>query len=64
MMIMNKVDQSGQQVPMAGAPVPGMPPVVDSNTLFAGGNNQLLICHRGQYYSLRLTRNDKLILVK
>jgi hemin uptake protein HemP len=37
--------------------------VLDTRTLFAR-DRQLLICHRGQYYRLQLTQNDKLILVK
>lgn len=37
--------------------------VLDTRTLFVR-DRQLLICHRGEYYRLQLTQNDKLILVK
>ena len=37
--------------------------VLDTRTLFVR-DRQLLIFHRGEYYRLQLTQNDKLILVK
>lgn len=39
------------------------PPVVDSRELMCGGN-QVLIVHQGQVYSLRQTKENKLILTK
>lgn len=56
---------------MTHAPAPHAKPaadqqpytVLDTRTLFAR-DRQLLICHRGEYYRLQLTQNDKLILVK
>jgi hemin uptake protein HemP len=38
-------------------------PVVDSQDLFRGGK-QLMILHAGQVYTLRQTRDNKLILTK
>ena len=38
-------------------------PVTDSRDLFRGGR-QLLILHAGQVYSLRQTKDNKLILTK
>ncbi len=38
-------------------------PIVDSNALFTQGD-VVIICHQGQQYSLRRTKNDKLILTK
>lgn len=46
------------------APVPAQPepaPRVDSTALFAG-RRELVIVHEGREYSLRLTKNRKLIL--
>ncbi|MBP7580361.1 MAG: hemin uptake protein HemP [Vogesella sp.] len=56
---------------MTQAPAPHAKPaadqqpytVLDTRTLFVR-DRQLLICHRGEYYRLQLTQNDKLILVK
>lgn len=56
---------------MTHAPTPQAKPgadkppytVLDTRTLFVR-DRQLLICHRGEYYRLQLTQNDKLILVK
>lgn len=56
------------RTPQFGAPArprpSAMPPVLRSEDLFRGGNNELLIEHRGECYRLRLTRQDKLILNK
>lgn len=38
-------------------------PVADSSDLFCGGR-QLLIMHAGQVYTLRQTKDNKLILTK
>jgi hemin uptake protein HemP len=38
-------------------------PVIDSQDLFRGGK-QLMILHAGQVYTLRQTRDNKLILTK
>jgi len=38
-------------------------PAINSERLFAG-QRTLLIKHRGEYYTLRITANDKLILTK
>lgn len=38
-------------------------PVIDSQDLFRGGR-QLMILHAGQVYTLRQTRDNKLILTK
>ena len=29
-----------------------------------GGNNEIVICHKGDLYRIRITRNDKLIMNK
>lgn len=39
-------------------------PVIDSRQLFAPGQSTVLIAHGGQRYTLRLTRENKLILTK
>jgi hemin uptake protein HemP len=44
-------------------PQPVEPPVLDSVQLL-GGRKQIAILHGGEIYSLRLTRNGKLILTK
>lgn len=44
-------------------PQPVEPPVFDSVQLL-GGRKQIAILHGGETYSLRLTRNGKLILTK
>jgi hemin uptake protein HemP len=38
-------------------------PVIDSQDLFRGGK-QLMILHAGQVYTLRQTKDNKLILTK
>jgi len=38
-------------------------PRIESFTLFKGGN-EIMIVHRDEEYSLRITRNGKLILTK
>ncbi|MBC6943602.1 MAG: hemin uptake protein HemP [Xanthomonadales bacterium] len=54
--------------PESSSPLP-VPPVsrtaarISSDQLL-GGARELVIEHAGQYYHLRLTRNDKLILTK
>lgn len=42
---------------------PAVPHVVDSRELFCGGR-QLLILHAGHVYTLRQTKDNKLILTK
>lgn len=41
----------------------GQSPILDSDTLFVN-NEVIFIMHHGERYSLRRTRNDKLILTK
>ncbi|RTL26704.1 MAG: hemin uptake protein HemP [Burkholderiales bacterium] len=38
-------------------------PTVDSQRLF-DGHRELIIQHQGEFYRLRITRHDKLILTK
>lgn len=40
------------------------PRVIASEALFAPGQREVVIEHRGERYRLRLTRNGKLILTK
>jgi len=40
------------------------PPVIASESLFAPGQNEVVIEHGGVRYRLRQTRNGKLILTK
>ena len=47
--------------PGAPPPHPRKAPVLDSATLFGGGN-EVVIVHAGREYRLRRTRLDKLIL--
>jgi hemin uptake protein HemP len=42
---------------------PSRCPCIDSASLFRGAR-ELVISHNGERYSLRVTRNDKLILTK
>lgn len=44
-------------------PAPNPPPVTTSRALLGQGNT-LLIEHQGSLYTLRVTRNGKLILTK
>lgn len=53
--------------PYASIPVlvaPGQGPYIDSRQLFGQNQRQILIAHGEQYYTLRLTRDNKLILTK
>lgn len=59
-----------QSAPPSQAPQPEpqsaaapTPPALDSSQLL-GGRKQVAINHGGELYSLRLTRNGKLILTK
>ncbi|MBP6096048.1 MAG: hemin uptake protein HemP [Methyloversatilis sp.] len=61
---MNSAASSPGEVPAATATTPPVePPVLDSVQLL-GGRKQIAILHDGETYSLRLTRNGKLILTK
>jgi hemin uptake protein HemP len=61
---MNFAASSPAQEPAAGAtPQPIETPVLDSAQLL-GGRKQIAILHGGETYSLRVTRNGKLILTK
>lgn len=44
-------------------PAPGALPLISSARLFSQGNT-LRVEHGGQYYQLRVTRENKLILTK
>lgn len=53
--------------PLPPPPVAGRdaaPPAIDSRSLFAPGQSIVFIEHGGQRYTLRLTRENKLILTK
>lgn len=52
-------DRAGTK-PVVPAPDP---PALDTRSLFARGN-EVLIVHEGETYHLRLTRQNKLILTK
>jgi hemin uptake protein HemP len=54
---------TGQVPTTTAAPQPVEPPALDSVQLL-GGRKQIAILHDGETYSLRLTRNGKLILTK
>ncbi len=61
---MNSEAASPAQVPAATAtPQPVETPSLNSAQLL-GGRRQIAILHGGETYSLRLTRNGKLILTK
>jgi len=49
--------------PATQSPAASTPPALDSSQLL-GGRKQVAIIHGGELYSLRLTRNGKLILTK
>lgn len=42
---------------------PQSPPLIESDTLFAGGS-EIRIAHSGSHYRLTITRQGKLILTK
>jgi hemin uptake protein HemP len=61
---MDRQETPQSQAPVASkTPTPQAPVVLDSNQLLAG-RKQVSISHGGELYSLRLTRNGKLILTK
>lgn len=56
--------QAGQAAGRKGGPSKSAAPrMIDSAELFAG-HSELTIVHAQEYYRLRITRNDKLILTK
>ncbi len=54
---------STSPTPTAGTTQPGLPPRIDSTQLLCG-NKTVEIEHGGQRYTLRVTKDDKLILTK
>jgi hemin uptake protein HemP len=55
--------QVPQAAPASQSAAAQTPPALDSSQLL-GGRKQVAINHGGELYSLRLTRNGKLILTK
>ncbi len=56
-------EKSGSQL---AATLPGdrqQPQLFSSLELF-GNNNEIMICHKGEIYRIKITRNDKLIMNK
>jgi hemin uptake protein HemP len=52
-----------RSAPSSVAAPSGNKPRIESNHLFQG-TSEIVIVHRNEEYSLRITRNDKLILTK
>lgn len=58
-----KQNGSEQESVVAGRSSQQQIPLFSSPELF-GDKNEIMICHKGEVYKIRITRNDKLIMNK